>query len=203
MAKGGGNEEAEKAREAEERRQEEIRAGTKTVNRVFDRNFDKKFFNDRQRDYIGFARPQLDDQFAGASSQLGFDMARRGLVDSSVRGAKSAELQKLFDLELQDIRSDAVGKRTDAMNAVEDARGNVINNLQITGDQVGARRAALDRADALSQPDDYSPLEDLFLQFTSGLGTQAGLERAYAAGSPIKPRYNLGLYGGNSVKVTR
>jgi hypothetical protein len=61
----------------------------------------------------------------------------------------------------------------------------------------------LSRASALSRPPAYSPLEDAFLSFTSGLSTQAGLERAAAAGSPYKPRYNTGLFGNTgSVKVT-
>lgn len=203
MGKNDAGEEAKQARREEEARQAEIREGTTRINKTFNREFRPQFFKQQAESYKRFARPQLDRQFEDAGNELTYDLADRGLLDSSVRGEKTAELEELFETNRQDMIDRAREFSTTARNNVEDARSNLIMNLQATGDAEGAAKAALNRADALSRPPAYSPLTDLFTSFTAGLGTQAQLERAYAAGSPIKPRYNLGIYGpSQSVKVS-
>lgn len=199
--KGGGNDEARRAREEEERRQARIREGTKRIGDIFAQNFNDDFFGKRQQSYVDYATPQLEDQYGDAQKQMTFSLARGGLLDSTVRGEKAGELQKLYDLQKQKIGDDALSYRTQAQNSVEDARSNLISTLNVTGDAEGAANAALTRSAALSQPVAYSPLTQLFTQFTSGLGQQAALERSAAYGGPA-PRYNTGLFGNTgSVKV--
>lgn len=195
MGKNSANEEAEKAREAEEARQAKIREGTGRINTIFDKQFTPKFYGEQSNAYKQYAMPQLNKQYEDAGSELTFDLARRGLTDSSIRADKSADLSELYTLNKQGTIDKAREFATNARGAVEDARNDLILTLQSTGDAEGAAKSALARAGALSKPPAYSPLEDLFLSFTSGLGAQAGLERAYAAGSGIRPRYNLGIYG--------
>lgn len=167
--------------------------------------FDDAFFDARRNAYINFARPQLEDQFGDAQKQLTYALARGGNLNSSVRGEKVSELQKKFDLGLQEITDKGLAYSTDARNAVEDARAGLIAQLNATGDAQGAASAAMARASALSQPQAYSPLTQVFADFTAGLGQQAALERASAySGGMIQPRYNTGLFGpsANAVKVT-
>lgn len=202
MGKGSGNKEAKAARRAEEERQARIRDGTNKINYVFDREFNGTgFYADQGTRYREYALPQLDRQYEDAGSELNFDLARRGLTDSSVRADRTADLSELYELNRQDVvdRSRQVAK--EARGGVEDARNDLLLTLQSTADAEGAARGALSRASVLSQPEAYSPLEDLFLQFTSGLSTQAALERAYAAGSGQKPRYSMGIYGPSSSSV--
>lgn len=204
MAKGGSNKEAERAREAEEARQARIRQGTENINQVFDENFTPQFYNDQAKAYRQYAMPQVNEQYEDAGNKLAFDLSRRGLTDSSIRADKSADLSELYELNRQGVVDKAREYSTNARTGAEDARNDLILTLQSTGDAAGAAQAANARADALSRPPAYSPLEDVFLSFTSGLATQAALERAQAAGSGVKPRFNLGLYGPSpdSVRVT-
>lgn len=200
--KGGGGGEAKAARQEEAARQARIRQGTRKINRTF-RQFDDDFFGNASKAYVDFATPQLNDQYKDAGEELAYDMARRGLDDSSVNAEKNADLSKLFELNRQDIVDKGREYGTKLKGDVQDAKSDLITTLTATGDKAGAASAALARADALSDPPAYSPLTQLFADFTSTLGTQAGLERAYASGSSVKPRYNLGLYGGgSSVKVS-
>ena len=200
--KGGGGGEAKAARQEEAARQARIRQGTRKINRTF-RQFDEGFFDKAADSYVDFATPQLNDQYKDAGEELAYDMARRGLDDSSVNAEKNADLSKLFELNRQDIVDKGREYGTKLKGDVQDAKSDLITTLTATGDKAGATSAALARADALSDPPAYSPLTQLFADFTSTLGTQAGLERAYASGSSVKPRYNLGLYGGgSSVKVS-
>ena len=205
MGKNSANKEAKRAREAEEARQARIREGTKTINKTFDKQFKGTgFYSKQAQGYRDYAMPQLEEQYKDAGSELGFDLARRGLTDSSIRADKTADLSELYEINRQDVVGKSKQIANDARKNVEDARNDLILTLQSTGDAVGAGKSALSRAEVLSKPESYSPLEDLFLQFTSGLSTQAALERAYAAGSGVKPRYSMGIYGpsSSSVKVS-
>jgi hypothetical protein len=195
MGKKDGGNEAAQARADEAARQAKIREGTANVNSIFDSNFNDDFFNKRRDAYLDYANPQLEDQYGDANKQLTFSLARSGLLDSSVRGEKLGDLQKLYDTQKQAVADKALGYETGARNSVEDARGNLISTLNATGDAEGAAKGALARSSALSAPDVYSPLGQLFTDFTNGLGIQAAQERAAAAsGGTYKSPYNTGLF---------
>ena len=191
--KSSGGGEAAKARADEQARQQRIRKGTERVNSIFGQ-FDDGFF-DKQRDaYVNYATPQLDDQRADANKELIFAMDRGGQLDGSARATLAGELQKKYDLQRQKIQDDGLNFGTQARNNVEDARSGLISTLNATGDAQGAANSALTRAAALSQPAAYSPLANMFADFTGALGTQAAAERAYAYGGP-SPTYTTGWFG--------
>ena len=168
--------------------------------------FNDAFFDGRRKAYIDYAQPQLQDQYGKANEELTFALARGGNLDSSVRGEKASELQKKFDLGAQEIADKGLSYSTQTRNSVEDARSSLISQLNATGDAQGAASAAMARASALSQPQAFSPVTDLFANFTAGLGQQAALERAsfYSGGMTPGPKYNTGLFApsSNAVKVT-
>jgi hypothetical protein len=198
--KSGGNE-AKRAREDEQRRQERIRGGTTAINSIFDGGtyrpitnasgrvaygdevtkpgqFTDDFFNQRRQSFLDYAQPQVDEQYGDARKELTFALARGGLLDSSVRGQKSGELQKMFDLNSQNVADQALSYETQARTGVEDARQNLIATLSATGDAQGAVNSALSRSAALSQSPAYSPLGQLFSDFTANLGVSAAQDRA-------------------------
>lgn len=205
MGKKGGGNEAAQARKEEQKRQAKIREGTTRVNSIFDGQFNEPYFDGRRQAYIDYANPQLEDQYGDAQKELTFALARSGLLDSSVRGEKTADLQKRYDLSKQEIADKALAYSGESKTAVEDARSNLIATLNATGDAEGAASGAINRASALSKPAAFSPLSSLFADFTAGLGTQAALEKAnYYSGGQTGARYNTGLFAPKtgSVKVT-
>lgn len=193
---------AAQARADEEARQARIREGTASIDQTFTQ-FDDDYFGGLRDSFVGYARPQLDEQMGDARKQLTFSLARSGNLDSSTRGEQSADLQKTYDLNLQDITDQGREFETTARNNVEQARGDLVSQLQLTGDNTGAANAALSRAKALSTPPPFSPIGQLFQDSTAMLSQQAAFERAYAAGYGPKPRVSTGLFGssGNAVKV--
>lgn len=193
---------ADRANEAA--RQERIRAGTSSVNQTFDGQFNDQFFDGLSQSYVDFARPQLDRQASEARDQLTFALARNGTLDSSMRSTQSADLQRDVDRGIQDITDKGREYATTARNNVEQARADLIANLTMTGDNVGATNAAMSRAKALSTPPAYSPIGQLFTDYTAGLAQQAAFERAAALGYGTPTRGGANLYGTNpsAVKVT-
>lgn len=166
--------------------------------------FGDEFFNQRRQVFIDYANPQLEDQYAKAQKELTFALARSGNLNSSARAQKAGELQQLYDQNKQQIADQALGYEKEARTAVEDARSNLIATLNATGDAQGAANAAMARSAVLSKPAAFSPLSNLFADFTAGLGTQAALERSYAYGGGQQPRYNTGLFAprNGAVQVT-
>lgn len=204
MGKGGkgGGSEAKQARQDEEKRQKKVRQGTAKINSIFDGQFNDDFYRNRRDSYATYATPQLDTQYSDANKELTYSLARSGLLDSSTRGEKASELQKLYDLQKQKVSDDALSYETDARGKVEGARGDLISMVNTTADAEGAAASALNRSAALSQGPSFSPLGQLFEGFTSALGTQAAAEKSYAYSDGPKPRFSLGLFGPpkNSVK---
>lgn len=201
--KGGGNEAAQ-ARADEQARQARVRQGTTDINKTFDTQFNPTFYSGRKQSYLDYANPQVEDQYGGAQRELTFALDRAGLLDSSVRGTKAADLQKKYDLTKQQVGDQALSYENQSKASVEDARSNLIAMLNATGDAQGAANSAITRASALTQPAAFSPLTNLFADFTSTLGTQAALEKAnYYSGGQTGGRYSTGLFTPSNSVVTR
>lgn len=203
MGGGGKNASKRQAREARQReqdRQNRIRAGTDSINSTFEQ-FDDGFFGDIRQGYIDLAQPDLEDQYADAREATTYNLARAGTLDSSIRSDAFGELEERRGTELQNLFDQAQGYETDARNNIENARADLISQLQVTGDATGAANAALARAEALAAPPTYTPIQQLFQDTSSALATQAALERAEAYGSTVRPRYNTGLFAPSSGAV--
>lgn len=197
--------EATQARQDEEERQQRIRQGTQSIEQKFGDQFTDGFYQGRRDAYTAYATPQLQDQYADTQKQLTYALARGGNLNSTYRAEKEADLSKLYALRGQEIADKALDYETQARNSVASAKAGLINELQATGDAELASRNAVERATTLSRPEAYSPLAQLFADFTSGLGVQAAQERAEAlSGGAYKARYNTGLFSrpSNAVSVT-
>jgi len=123
-----------------------------------------------------------------------YSLDRGGNAASSTSATQGSELAKLYGTQHQAISDKALGYENDARTAVEDARADLIKTLNVTGDAEGAAKGAINRAAALSKPDPYSPLSQLFADFTATLGTQAAMERAEAAAGKNYAKYDTGLF---------
>lgn len=185
---------AEAAAAAEAERQGRIRQGTNAINSTFGQ-FNDDFYRGIRSAYQDYAMPQLDDQFNDAREQLTFALTRAGTLNSSVRAEENARMQREYDITRQNILDQALNYENQARSKVEDARGELVRTLQGTADAAGAAQSARARAGALAQAPAFSPLEQLFTDFTAGIARQAALERAEAFGSPVRPRFNTGLFG--------
>jgi hypothetical protein len=201
MGKNAAADAARDSRRDEAARQARIRQGNQSIASTFDTQFSDDFFTGIRNSYSNFARPQLDDQMDKAREQLTYALARSGTLDSSIRGEQSADLQKTYDTNLQDITDKARQYENDQRTSVEGARADLVSTLQATGDAQGASNAALARARTLSATPAYSPLSQLFQDSTALLGQQAALERSYSLGYGNRPRFNTGLFGAPSSAV--
>jgi hypothetical protein len=197
----GGSDEAKRARREEEERQQRIRQGTARVGQIFGSNFNDEFFGKQRDNYLNYATPQLNQQHEDAGRELTFALDRSGNLDSSSRADLSAELQRRYGIERQAIADKGLEYQNNSRNSVEDARANLISMLNVTGDAEGAANDAIRRASALSQPAAYSPLSNLFLDFTNSLGAPFAAQRAQEMSAGSYGQRGTGLYGAPSGSV--
>lgn len=193
---GGGDKAAKQARAAEEARQARIQQGMGGINNAFSQ-FNDDFYNTRSSAYTAYQTPQLEKQFEDAKRELTLALARSGNSQSSLANTKFAELKDLFDTSSQDIVSRSKDFANTERSSVENARGELINQLNMSGDATLAAQAAQQKAALLGQGQSFDTLGQIFANITDGLATQADLERRGSArfGTNL---FNTGGSGGSS-----
>lgn len=153
-------EEAERARQAEIRRQQNISEGQGIISDMFSQ-FDNNFYDQRAADYSAFARPQLDQQYNQSMQGLVRSLARTGNLNSSMRGQAMADLQEQYNRGLLTIADQGNRYAGDARNAIEAARGNLISQNASLADPGTIRSLAQSQVSSLSSSPSYSPLQNL------------------------------------------
>lgn len=187
---------AQQTRADETARQDQIRGGTQAINDTFGQ-FNDDYFGKQQQNFLDYATPQLEDQYGKAKQELTYALARSGGLDSSARATKEAQLQQEYDTARRGISDQALTYGNQSRNSIEDARSGLVSTLNTSGDSGQAASGAIARAQALSQPQAFSPIGQLFGSFTSALGTQAAAEKATAlSGGKLyqAPYGDLGLF---------
>ena len=184
MCWGPDDKSGEIARAAESERQRNIDEGTARVNSAFT-GFNDDFYNSRAKDYSDFYLPQLEQQKKDANSKIVYDLARGGNLDSSI-GAKTIGdfTQKYIDAKGQ-VAEGAQGAAQQARGDVEQNRSDLIRLLQGGAGIEDTATSANARVQQLTQPPAYSPLVDLFANFTGQLANSAALQSQGYPGIPI------------------
>jgi hypothetical protein len=163
---------AKEQRAEEVARQQRIQSGMAAINNVFDNpasGFNEDFYKRREQGYTDYAMPEVNHEYDAAKKNLVFALSRSGILTSSAGIDKNAELSREFDRTRTDVASKALDYGNQARGQVEQARGNIVAQLNATGDDQGAASAALRQTQQLQMPIGYSPLAGLFANFTSGV----------------------------------
>lgn len=204
--------EAAQARDAEEARQRKIRGYEADINTRFDSMFNPGFYTAREGEYRDYYRPQLDKQFKDSQENLTYWLADRGLLESSVRADKQADLQELFDTGIRKINSGALDMTNQTKGNVANARAGLISSARaanpvdeptVTSQMTSLAAPTSSYTPPAFSSDPSNTFADMFGVFTNALSQQAALERAAAlSGGAIKPTFNTGLFTPrNSVSV--
>jgi hypothetical protein len=167
---------AKQQRADEVARQARITSGMGDISNAF-AGFDDQYYAKRAKDYVDYATPQLDQQVKEAHDKMVYALSRTGNLDSSAAIKRDNDLTRQTDAQRIGIANEGLNQANTARSNVESTRGNVVAELNATGDSSAAAQTALRQAQNLNTPQGYSPLGDLFAQFANGLstiGTNAG-----------------------------
>ncbi len=133
--------------------------------------FNDAFYNGQKQAYVDYAQPQADHQAGLAHDQEVYALARSGLLDSLAGQKENSELTRQEDQNRIDIQNQGQNVANQARSNVEQARGNLVSELNATGDDAAAAAGAVRQAQNLYQPVGFSPLGQLFSSFTQGLSS--------------------------------
>lgn len=180
MCFGGGGGSAEKIakqqRADEVARQKRIQAGMAQIDSIFGK-FNDSFYDKRGSDYLSYVMPDIEKQAADQHENLIYALARTGNLDSSAANFKSAELAEAANKQRVAAANEAVNQENALRSQVEQARGNVVAELNATGNDTAAANSALRTVANLNQPAGFSPLGNLFAAFADSvarIGSRAG-----------------------------
>lgn len=162
--------EAAEARQREEQRQARIKDGNVKIEQQFAR-FDNPFYGQRRQAYMDFYQPQLDNQFKDAREAMTYELARAGLVNSSVAGDRLGDLQREYDVNRASILSRATGEENNLRSRVNQERAALVTQLNATADADRVSNEALARTQVIQQETPrYDSLGDIFGGLLGGIG---------------------------------
>lgn len=148
--------------------------------------FDDNYYGGIRKAFTDFYLPQVDEQYDQAKRKLTYKFANTSNLDSSAGANNIANLFRDYNRERASIGDRALGAERDLRTNVEQTRGELINQLQATADPEAAATSATARAKALTTPAPYSPLGDLFQQYTGALANSVALQNLGYKGAGIK-----------------
>ena len=182
---------AAEARKRESDRRARVRAGAGNINAAFEQ-YDDDFFDGRTQSYLDFANPQLEDQFKDANRELTLALARSGILHSSAKSRRVGDLQTQYDNQSRSISDKATEFSNNTRGAIESAKSDLMSQNQSMADPSLAANLAASRATSATAMPAYSPLNQMFANVTSGIATQADLERRGKARYQMRDLFSSG-----------
>lgn len=178
MCGGGGDSAARYARQQQQQQEARITEGMHIIESRF-APFNEDFYGQRAQDYMRYAMPQFGQQYMNTRNQMLFNMANRGLLDSSAMRGMANRFSLEANTQKQGLVDAGINQANDLRSRVEQARMNLTNQLGSTGNIAGVRTSAANLASSFGAPSTFAPIGDLFQNFaTWNLAKQ--MNRAYA-----------------------
>lgn len=156
--------------------------------------FGDDFYNQRAQDYVNYALPQEGQQYRTNLDAVTYNLANRGLLDSSQQKSQMSDLARSDTQAKQTIADSAIGQANDLRKTVSDAKQASIAQLYQTGDPNQAASTAVTQASQAMQPNVFAPLSNMFGSLATQYYTNQ-LLNSYSGGAGVPQQgseyYNL------------
>lgn len=200
---------AEAARQADAAReaakQAQIQQGTSAVNTQFGSTFNDGFFNNIAQKYNDTYTPQLTDQFTSARKNLAFELANRGLTNSSAAADQYGKLQDTYNKTQQGIQDRGLQEANTQKANVASTQAGLINQANSGADLNSINSLVTSNLATLQAPHSYDPLGNIFGQLALSAiaggvqNSSSAFNNTGAAGSAAGPAVS-GASSGSGVK---
>lgn len=190
---------AEIARQEEQARKTRILAGQGKIDDQF-KVFDNSYYDKFKNDYLANYNPQVDQQFGNARRDLRYQLADRGIVNSTPGNRRFADLIDLYGQRRNQVAQNALSATQGLKTDVENNKAELYNQNTTAADPSLAAQNSVSRLNALTTPQPYSPLGDLFAGILNGGANAFGASR-----NALPPGYGQyfqpGYYSAGSSRV--
>lgn len=137
--------------------------------------FQPSFYDQRSKDYVNYALPQLAGQYQTTKNALGFGVANRGLYGGSAAQKQNSELERETGQAKQSIADSGRNQANALQQQVAAAKQNAINQLYQTADPSQATAGAINAAAQFRLPNSFAPLANMFSSLLNQYQTSAAL----------------------------
>lgn len=192
---------AEIARQEEQARKTRIVAGQGKIDDAF-KVFDPAYYDKFKSDYTNYYNPQVDKQFTNARRDLGYQLANQGISNSTPGNRRFADLIDLYGQRRDQVAQNALTATAGLKTDVENNKATLYDQNTTAADPSLAAQNSVMRMNALTTPQPYSPLADLFSGVINTGATAYGA-RNYGLPGGYAPYFQPGYYGGGSSGSTR
>ena len=175
--------EAERVRQAEARRQQNITAGQGEIASLFGQ-FNDDFYNKRSQSYLDFAMPTLDRQYQDQVRSLTANLARTGNLNSSLRGDLMGQLQRQYDTGKLSLSDTASNYANEAKANVAKTKASLMESNASLADPGTVRSMAEAQASGLQINPQFQSLSQMIADLSSGVQT-SGARKASASGGGV------------------
>lgn len=162
-----GQDYGELAANQENRRQAAVNQGIGQVNSSFS-GFTPSFYQQRAKDYVNWATPQLSSQYITNRNAIGANLANRGLMNSSAAKNQWSSLARSTTQAKQTVADAGQSASNALQQQVEAQRANILDQLYQSADPAGAASAAGHTAASYAAPSVFPAVGNLF----SGIANQ-------------------------------
>jgi len=187
--------EAERLRQAEARRQQNITAGQGEIASLFGQ-FNDDFYNKRSQSYLDYAMPTLDRQYQDQVRSLTANLARTGNLNSSLRGDLMGQLQRQYDTGKLSLSDTASNFANEARANVAKSKASLMESNASLADPGTVRTMADAQAAGLQVNPQFQSLSQMISDLSSGVQT-SGARKATASGGGV----NLFSGGGGTGRL--
>lgn len=149
------------AQAAENARQAQINAGMQQIDQQFSQ-FNDQYYNDQSQAYSDYYDPQIDKQYNDARQALILKLGSSGIINSSEGARQLANLDLQYNQQKTAAANQAVSYGAQARTQVENARTQLVNELNATADPAAAAASSAGLVQSLATPPAFSPLGSLF-----------------------------------------
>ena len=159
---------AEIARQEEAARQARITEGRTAIDDAFGA-FTPDYFDSYANDYTGFYTPKLDDKYADARKKLTLQLASTGNLTGSAGIGQLRDLTEMYNEQTSDVTNKSLAAANTLRGNVENARSDLYSQNSVAADPGNAAESAARQIGILQQPQQFSPLGDVFSSFFANL----------------------------------
>lgn len=124
--------------------------------------FTPEFYGQRAQSYVDYAMPQLAEQANQTRADLTYNLANRGVYNSSIARRQASGFNRNLATQEQGIYDSARGQAMDLQKQVEASRQAAIQQLYTTQNPNQAAESAINSYFNLSQPSIFQPIGNAF-----------------------------------------
>jgi len=154
--------------------------------------FQQPFFDQRAQDYVNYALPQEGQQYRTNLDATTYNLANRGLLNSTQATKQFSDLNRTDIAAKQNIADQAISQSNALRKQVTDAQQQAIQMLYQTGDPNLAAHNAILAAQSATGPSVFAPIANMFGNLATSVYTNQLLNQYRGGGAPIDtPYYNM------------